>query len=85
MGNIIPPLTDPYTEPTMTPRLRYPAPRRASSRTEAGWTTHPYTKEEIDATIASGGWFESGKHDFAERSTKPSVVSAAALLDELTS
>ena len=69
----------------MTSRLRYPAPRRASSRTETGWTSHPYTKEEIDATIASGGWFESGKHDFAERTQKQIAVSAASLLDELTS
>ena len=69
----------------MTHRLRYPAPRRASSRTEAGWTTHPYTKEEIDATIASGGWFESGKHDLAERTQRQALISAASLLDELIS
>lgn len=48
-------------------RLMYPAPARETVPEVGGkYSSKPWTREGVLATIQSGGWFAPGRHDFEE-------------------
>lgn len=61
----------------------FPLPRRARVTTDAGYTTRPWTLEDvIHALSVPEAWFERGKHEFdcaatAEFALKQSEVRGA--------
>lgn len=52
-----------------TKRLTYPAPRKCSDRTENGFCTHPWTKDDVNYAMSAGAWFQKGSHIFDSQST----------------
>ena len=51
----------------MTTKLSQPAPRRASVRTLMGYHSQPFTVQDVELTLAGGGWFlKGGYHEFAD-------------------
>lgn len=49
-------------------RLAYPAPARCWSGTMfEGFSSHPWTVEDVVSARGGGAWFAKSRHDFADR------------------
>ena len=60
--------------------MRFSAPRRMSEELPDGrYYTLPWSKPGVLSYRAIGGWFEKGKHDFADRAA---AVAAGVLKED---
>ena len=64
----------------MPHRLTFPSPRRHWTPTGSGWSSRPYTKEDVLLTVQSGGWFTPSGHDFQDRETAELAAKATAVM-----
>jgi hypothetical protein len=67
----------------MHKRLAYPCPRRATARGEGGLYTVPFTEATILSSLAAGGRFVPGGHDFASPKAAKYATMAGMFFDEL--
>lgn len=67
----------------MPSTMHFPAPRRASFPSDRGYTSRPYTLQDIVDVFQYGGYFVQGCHDFAPRMSRVALDGPAKLEENL--
>lgn len=69
----------------MPRRLTYPLPRRASTPTDCGWTSHPWRMDEVSHAVLQGGgrFSRTGQHDFESHKVAAFAFECTDFMDAL--